>query len=63
MILFDRFRDGATINVLADALDELRDILNGVRAVSFTGESRDIITYVADLLGPCECPEKDFSSE
>lgn len=55
MILFNRFRDGATINVLADALDELREILRGVRAISFTGESHDIITYVADLLGPCEC--------
>lgn len=46
-----RFRDGAPINVLGEALDELRDALRGVRHVNFTGESRDVIVYAAELLG------------
>lgn len=47
-----RFRDGDTIDVLADALDDLRKTLQGVRAISFTGDSRDVIIYAANLLGP-----------
>lgn len=47
-----RFRDGDTIDVLADALDDLRTTLQGVRAISFTGDSRDVIEYAANLLGP-----------
>lgn len=46
-----RFRDGDTIDVLADALDDLRKSLHGVRAMNFTGESRDIILYAANLFG------------
>lgn len=46
-----RFRDGDTIDVLADALDDLRTTLQGVRAISFTGDSRDVIEYAAKLLG------------
>lgn len=42
------------MEVLADALDDLRKTLQGVRAISFTGESRDVIEYAADLLGPSE---------
>lgn len=47
-----RFRDGDTIDVLADALDDLRKTLQGVRAISFTGDSHDVIEYVANLFGP-----------
>lgn len=47
-----RFRDGDTIDVLADALDDLRKTLQGVRAISFTGDSCDVIEYAANLLGP-----------
>lgn len=46
-----RFRDGDTIDVLADALDDLRSTLHGVRAMHFTGDSRDIILYAANLFG------------
>lgn len=46
-----RFRDGDTIDVLADALDDLRRTLHGVRAINFTGDSRDIVEYAANLLG------------
>lgn len=49
-----RFRDGATINVLADALDDLRSALKSIRAISFSGDSRDVIIYAAELLGPCK---------
>lgn len=53
-ILFieNRFRDGATINVLAEALDNLRNLLQGVRNIAFTGSSHDVVTYAANLLGP-----------
>lgn len=47
-----RFRDGDTIDVLADALDDLRQTLHGVRAINFTGDSRDIVEYAANLFGP-----------
>lgn len=47
-----RFRDGATLNVLAEALDDLRDKLYGVKDIGFTGDSKDICQYAADLLGP-----------
>lgn len=47
-----RFRDGETIDILANALDDLRKTLQGVRAISFTGDSADIIEYAAKLLGP-----------
>lgn len=47
-----RFRDGDTIDVLADALDDLRKTLQGVRAISFFGDSHDVIEYVAKLFGP-----------
>ncbi|XP_055323329.1 glycerol-3-phosphate acyltransferase 1, mitochondrial isoform X2 [Sitodiplosis mosellana] len=50
-LLLTRFRDGDTIDVLADALDDLRKTLQGVRAISFTGDSRDVIEYAANLLG------------
>lgn len=50
---FFRFRDGDTIDVLADALDDLRKTLQGVqRAISFSGDSHDVIEYVAKLFGP-----------
>lgn len=50
--LFNRFRDGAPISVLAEALDELRSTLHGVRNIGFTGDSRVVIVYAANLLGP-----------
>lgn len=37
---------------MAEALDELRGMLRSTRAISFTGDSRDIIDYAAKLLGP-----------
>lgn len=52
MIEWNRFRDGGTISVMAEALDELRDMLRSTRAISFTGDSRDVIDYAAKLLGP-----------
>lgn len=50
-IIFFRFRDGATLNVLAEHLDDLRSKLNGVKDIGFTGDSKDICQYAADLLG------------
>lgn len=49
---FCRFRDGATLSVLAEALDDLREKLYGVKDIGFTGDSKDICQYAADLLGP-----------
>ncbi|XP_037027225.1 glycerol-3-phosphate acyltransferase 1, mitochondrial isoform X2 [Bradysia coprophila] len=51
-LLLTRFRDGATLSVLAEALDDLRGRLNGVKDIGFTGDSKDICQYAADLLGP-----------
>lgn len=57
-LLHFRFRDGDTIDVLADALDDLRKTLHGVRAVNFTGHSRDIILYAANLFGSSKLRNK-----
>jgi len=51
-LLLNRFRDGCTINILTEALDELRRILDGHRDIGFTGNSTDIINYAVSLLGP-----------
>ncbi|XP_055542737.1 glycerol-3-phosphate acyltransferase 1, mitochondrial isoform X2 [Wyeomyia smithii] len=52
-LLLNRFRDGAPISMLIEALDELRAILNlSSRDLGFTGTSEDVIKYAADLLGP-----------
>lgn len=56
-----RFRDGDTIDVLADALDDLRKTLKGVRAISFTGDSHDVIEYVANLFGPSKQNSSDVT--
>lgn len=51
------------MNVLAEALDDLRDKLYGVKDIGFTGESKDICQYAADLLGPSmqsECLDVTF---
>lgn len=47
-----RFRDGDTIDILVNALNDLRKTLRGIRAISFTGDSVNIIEYAAKLLGP-----------
>ncbi|XP_065087386.1 glycerol-3-phosphate acyltransferase 1, mitochondrial isoform X3 [Ochlerotatus camptorhynchus] len=52
-LLLNRFRDGAPLSMLTEALDELRCILNSTsRDLGFTGASEDIVKYAADLLGP-----------
>uniref|UniRef100_A0A182RZD1 Phospholipid/glycerol acyltransferase domain-containing protein n=1 Tax=Anopheles funestus TaxID=62324 RepID=A0A182RZD1_ANOFN len=51
-LLLNRFRDGAPLSILIEALDELRAVLNGVRDLGFTGASEDVIRYATDLLGP-----------
>ncbi|XP_062533721.1 glycerol-3-phosphate acyltransferase 1, mitochondrial isoform X2 [Armigeres subalbatus] len=52
-LLLNRFRDGAPLMMLTEALDELRSVLNTTsRDIGFTGASEDIIKYAADLLEP-----------
>lgn len=52
-LLLNRFRDGAPLSILAEALDELRLVLEGAsRDLGFTGTSEDVIKYAAELLGP-----------
>lgn len=52
-LLLNRFRDGAPLTILAEALDEMRRVLEGAsRDLGFTGTSEDVIKYAADLLGP-----------
>lgn len=40
---------------MSEALDELRNTLEGKKDIGFTGESKDIIEYAADLLGSGKC--------
>lgn len=51
-LLLSRFRDGVSLNVLADALDELRAAIEQDRDIGFTGGSIDVILYAVELLGP-----------
>lgn len=52
-LLLNRFRDGAPLSMITEALDELRAILHSTnRDLGFTGASEDIVKYAADLLGP-----------
>lgn len=52
-LLLNRFRDGAPLTILAEALDEMRAVLEGAsRDLGFTGTSEDVIKYAAELLGP-----------
>ncbi|XP_053682583.1 glycerol-3-phosphate acyltransferase 1, mitochondrial isoform X2 [Sabethes cyaneus] len=52
-LLLNRFRDGAPLSILTEALDELRNVLDmSSRDLGFTGTSEDVIKYAADLLGP-----------
>uniref|UniRef100_U5EQV3 Putative mitochondrial glycerol-3-phosphate acyltransferase gpat n=1 Tax=Corethrella appendiculata TaxID=1370023 RepID=U5EQV3_9DIPT len=51
-IFLTRYRDGATLSILSEALDKLRYLLDGERDIAFTGNSEDIIKYAVDLLGP-----------
>lgn len=53
-LLLTRFRDGVTMSVFAEALDELRTSLQGSKDIGFTGDSKDVIKYAAELLGPSE---------
>lgn len=51
-LLLNRFRDGVTLSVFAEAMDELKQMLSGQKDIGFTGESKDVIEYGAKLLGP-----------
>lgn len=57
-LLLTQFRDGAPVDVIAQALDELRAALKNVRNINFTGESKDVVLYAANLLGSSECASK-----
>lgn len=51
-LLLNQFRDGATLAVLIEAMNALREELAPRRDLGFTGASEDIIRYAANLLGP-----------
>nr|CAD7459285.1 unnamed protein product [Timema tahoe] len=52
-LLLTKFRKGTTLDVLAEALDQLRQELDWAdRDLGFTGESVDVINHAVDLLGP-----------
>lgn len=50
-LLLTRFRDGATVGVLSEALDALRAQLEGRKDIGFTGNSKDVLQYAAEVLG------------
>lgn len=51
-LLLTQFRDGATLSIIVEAMNQLRDDLNGKRDIGFTGSSEDVVRYAANLLGP-----------
>jgi glycerol-3-phosphate O-acyltransferase 1/2 len=51
-LLLNRFRDGATLSVLTEAVEEFRVLLKDTCNVGFTGESEDVVRYAVNLLGP-----------
>jgi len=51
-LLLSRFRDGATMDILIEAFNQLREDLADRRDLGFTGSSEDVIRYAANLLGP-----------
>ncbi|KAJ8974764.1 hypothetical protein NQ317_008203 [Molorchus minor] len=52
-LLLTKFREGASIEELVIALDNLRKELEYARRdLGFTGDSIDVIKYAADILGP-----------
>ncbi|KAL5282451.1 GPAM family protein [Megaselia abdita] len=50
-LLLTSFRNGGYEKDISDALDKLRETLQGQRDIGFSGESRDVIRYAVDLLG------------
>ena len=51
-LLLNRFRDGVTLSVLVEALDELRNVLQDTKEIGFIGESEDVVRYAVNLFGP-----------
>lgn len=51
-LLLTRFRKGGEEQLIATALDELRNSLSGCKDLGFSGESSHIVAYACDLLGP-----------
>lgn len=51
-LLLNRFRDGASLSVLIEAMDGLRKSVEGKRDIGFTGSSEAAILYATKLLGP-----------
>lgn len=50
-LMLTRFRSGASITEIAEALDSLRDRLKGRKDMAFAGDSLHILKYSCDLLG------------
>ncbi|EDW14535.1 glycerol-3-phosphate acyltransferase 1, mitochondrial isoform X1 [Drosophila mojavensis] len=50
-LLLTRFRNGAEEQLIAAALDDLRNTLTGFKDLGFSGESAHIVAYACDLLG------------
>lgn len=52
-LLLNRFRNGATIDDISNALDELRiELRQSGKDIGFSGDSIDVINYAVELLGP-----------
>ncbi|XP_034128048.1 glycerol-3-phosphate acyltransferase 1, mitochondrial isoform X2 [Drosophila guanche] len=50
-LLLTRYRQGAEEQLLAAALDELRNSLSGCKDIGFAGESSHVLEYACELLG------------
>ncbi|XP_001358255.4 glycerol-3-phosphate acyltransferase 1, mitochondrial isoform X1 [Drosophila pseudoobscura] len=50
-LLLTRYRQGAEEQLLAAALDDLRNSLSGCKDIGFAGESSHVLEYACELLG------------
>ncbi|XP_066253087.1 glycerol-3-phosphate acyltransferase 1, mitochondrial isoform X2 [Euwallacea similis] len=63
-ILLSKFRNGASLETLVAALEELKkDLKSSNRDVGFSGDSVDIINYAVHLLGPALVKKEKQNNE
>nr|CAI5833349.1 unnamed protein product [Callosobruchus analis] len=63
-LLLTKYREGASIEELVQALDDLRkDLFYARRDIGFSGDSIDVINYAADKLGPALVQRQKLNNE
>nr|CAH7741116.1 unnamed protein product [Callosobruchus chinensis] len=63
-LLLTKYREGASIEELVKAMDDLRkDLFYARRDIGFSGDSIDVINYAADKLGPALVQRQKLNNE